>query len=111
MCQRGGEGLILRRACSRFVAGHSPDLFKCKRWLDAEAKVLKYRANGRDSLRCQALDTGVTFDLTWNRGTAPPPPGSIVSFAYQLGLQGGPRFPKFLRERPDLEGTLERTGG
>ena len=111
VCQRGGEGLILRRACSRFVAGHSPDLFKCKRWLDAEAKVLKYRANGRDSLRCQALDTGVTFDLTWNRGTAPPPPGSIVSFAYQLGLQGGPRFPKFLRERPDLEGTLERTGG
>jgi len=110
VCQRGGEGLILRRASSRFVAGHSPDLFKCKRWLDAEAKVLKYRAKGKDSLRCQALDTGVTFDLTWNRSTAPPPPGSIVSFAYQLGLQGGPRFPKFLRERPDLEGMLERTG-
>ena len=101
---RGGEGLVLRRAASRFLAGRSRDLLKVKPVYDAEAKVLGHNrfTTGKDSLRCLALGgSNVEFDLTWNRAAPPPVPGTIITYTYQKGLQGGqPRFPKFARVRP-----------
>ena len=67
--------------------------------------MLRYRANGKDSLRCESLESRVVFDVTWNRAVAPPPPGTIISYRYQEGLQNGlPRFPQFIRVRSDWEG-------
>lgn len=52
----GGEGLILRRAHSAFVAGRSADLLKVKEWYDAEACVLRSnRPRGKDSLHCRSI--------------------------------------------------------
>lgn len=100
----GGEGLILRRAASRFVAGRSRDLLKVKLWYDAEAEVVSYRNGGKDSLRCIDLKTRVPFQVTWNRNRPPPPKGSIITYRYQLGLAGGqPRFPGFMRVRDDMQ--------
>ena len=104
--RKKGEGLILRRADSRFRAGGgSRDLLKVKSWWTSTAKVLRDNVhhNGRSSLRCEDLERSLgqealTFDLPWNRTALPPPVGALVEYKYQGGLQGGfPRFPKFVR--------------
>jgi len=65
--------------------------------------VLRYKANGKDSLRCLCLESHVHFDVTWNRGEPAPPKGTIITYRYQRGLDtsGQPRFPQILRVRPD----------
>ena len=99
----GGEGLILRRAASPFVAGRTRDLLKVKLWHNAEARVLRYNRphNGKHSLRCANLVGHREFDLTWNRHEPPPPNGSIVTYRHARGdLGAGPRHPVFMRVRP-----------
>src|ERR1700726_190632 len=52
----GGEGLMLRRAGSRYESGRSSTLLKVKRFQDAEARVLQHQEGaGRHKGRLGAL--------------------------------------------------------
>ena len=79
-------------------------MLKVKPTYDAEARVLRHNrfSTGKDSLRCLTIDgSNVEFDVSWNRAAEPPPPGTIITYSYQKGLENGqPRFPRFVRVRP-----------
>jgi DNA ligase-1 len=107
----GGEGLMLRRAGSRYEAGRSATLLKVKRFHDAEARVLRHLAGlGRHKGRLGALLVELPDGTTFAVGTgfsdtereAPPPVGSVITFRYQELSDGGvPRFPSFVGVRAD----------
>jgi DNA ligase 1 len=107
----GGEGLMLRRAGSRYESGRSATLLKVKRCHDADARVLKHLAgSGRHQGRLGALLVELPDGTTFAVGTgfsdaereAPPPVGSVVTFRYQeLSEAGVPRFPSFIGVRAD----------
>lgn len=108
----GGEGLMLREPGSRYVAGRSTTLLKVKSFLDAEARVVAYKAGaGRHKGRVGALEvitpSGVEFavgtGLTDAQREQPPPIGAIISYRYQeLTQDGVPRFPSYLGVREDV---------
>jgi DNA ligase-1 len=105
----GGEGLMLRRPKSLYLAGRSHDLLKVKSFEDAEAVVVKHLAgSGRNKGRLGALlvrlPNGVTFKIGSGFSDAerndPPPIGSTITFKYYgLTNNGIPRFASFLRIR------------
>ncbi len=108
---QGGEGLMLHRGDSMYVAARSDDLLKLKSFDDAEAKVIGYvegqgKYVGMMGALLVELPNGTRFKL----GTGfsdeerrhPPPVGSWVTFAYNgLTERGIPRFARFMRIRED----------
>ncbi|MGH7223865.1 MAG: DNA ligase [Gemmataceae bacterium] len=102
----GGEGLMLRRAGSRYECGRSLTLLKIKSFHDAEARVLKHLAgSGWHKGRLGALFVELADGTTFSVGTGfsdaqrdnPPALGSFITFRYQELTEGGvPRFPSYV---------------
>jgi DNA ligase-1 len=109
----GGEGLMLRKPRSKYEIGRSWTLLKVKSFLDAEARVVAYKAGaGRHKGRLGALTVeladGTRFDVGTGFSDAeradPPAIGSIISFRYQELSEGGvPRFPSYVGVRDDVD--------
>src|SRR5262249_1451415 len=87
LAARGGEGLMLRRAGSRYESGRSSTLLKVKRFHDAEAKVLQHQGGaGRHKGRLGALLVELPDGTTFSVGTGfsdaereqPPAVGSVI---------------------------------
>jgi DNA ligase-1 len=105
----GGEGLMLRRAGSRYEAGRSMTLLKVKSFHDAEARVLGHqegagRHKGRLGALLVELEDGTKFAVGTGFSDAeresPPPVGSLITFRYQeLSEAGVPRFPSYVGVR------------
>ncbi|MBY0526863.1 MAG: DNA ligase [Gemmataceae bacterium] len=105
----GGEGLMMRRAKSRYEKGRSSTLLKVKSFHDAEARVLKHVGGaGKHKGRLGALVVEMADGTTFSVGTGfsdaerenPPPVGSIITYRYQELSDGGvPRFPSFVGVR------------
>lgn len=107
----GGEGLMLRRARSRYRGGRSADLLKLKKFDDAEARVVAHNpgkgkfAGVMGSITVEA-DDGTRFKIgsgfTDAQRRNPPPTGSRVTFRHHgRTVNGLPRFPVFWRVRRD----------
>ncbi|MEN0065327.1 MAG: DNA ligase [Myxococcota bacterium] len=109
----GGEGLMLRKPGSAYVAGRSETLLKVKRFLEVEARVIAHvpgagRHKGRMGALRVELPDGTPFKVgtgfTDAERAAPPPVGVWVTVRYQeLTKAGVPRFPSFLRIRSDVD--------
>jgi DNA ligase-1 len=109
--QLGGEGLMLRKPRSRYVAGRSATLLKVKNFHDAEARVLEHLPGaGRHKGRCGALRVELEDGTLFSVGTGlsdaerddPPAVGSVITFRYQeLTDDGVPRFPSYVGVRHD----------
>ncbi len=107
----GGEGLMMRRAGSRYESGRSATLLKVKSFRDAEARVLKHlegagRHKGRLGALFVELEDGTTFSVGTGFSDAerenPPPVGSLITFRYQELSDGGvPRFPSYVGVRAE----------
>lgn len=107
----GGEGLMMRKAGSRYESGRSATLLKVKSMRDAEARVLKHlegagRHKGRLGALLVELPDGTTFSVGTGFSDAeresPPPVGSLITFRYQeLSEAGVPRFPSYVGVRAD----------
>jgi DNA ligase-1 len=107
----GGEGLIVRQPNALYSAGRSAHILKVKSYQDAEARVLahlpgKGRNVGRLGSLLVELDDGTEFRIgsgfTDAERESPPPPGALVTFKFYGKYQSGiPKFPSFLRVRPD----------
>ena len=110
----GGEGLMLRHPTALHRGGRSSDLLKVKTFHDDEALVIDYeKGKGKyagmvGSLMCVTrggahfkVGSGLSDNLrTIN---AAPKKGSVITFKYfELTKDGIPRFPTFLRVRPDV---------
>jgi DNA ligase-1 len=106
---RGGEGLMLHRGASRYVAGRTDDLLKFKSFDDAEAKVIGYvPGSGKYAGMLGAIIVERADGARFKIGSgfsdaerrAPPPLGSWITYAYNgLTESGLPRFARFLRRR------------
>jgi DNA ligase-1 len=113
MDELGGEGLMLRRPGSRYVAGRSETLLKVKRFHDAEGRVIEHlpgagKHKGRLGALLLELENGTRVSVGTGLSDAeredPPAVGSIVTFRYQELTDGGvPRFPSYVRARADLD--------
>ncbi|MGE8280638.1 MAG: DNA ligase [Stenotrophomonas sp.] len=109
--QAGGEGLMLHHQDNRYSAGRSNGLFKLKLHEDAEARVTGYiPGKGKYAGKVGALlvenDKGHRFRIGSGLSDAqrddPPPIGALVTYRYNgLTVHGLPRFPRFLRLRPE----------
>jgi DNA ligase-1 len=109
----GGEGLMMRKPGSAYVAGRSDTLLKVKSFHDAEARVLSHSpGTGKHKGRLGALVVELPDGTTFNVGTGftdaerndPPPVGTVVTFRYQeLSDTGVPRFPSYVGARIDLD--------
>jgi DNA ligase-1 len=105
----GGEGLMMRKAGSRYESGRSATLLKVKSFFDAEARVLKHlEGAGRHKGRLGALFVEMADGTTFSVGTGfsdaerenPPPVGSLITYRYQeLSEAGVPRFPSYVAVR------------
>lgn len=108
----GGEGLMLRKPGSRYVAGRSSTLLKVKSFLDSEARVIGHvmgagRHQGRLGAVLVEMPDGRTFSVGTGFSDAeredPPPVGSVISYRYQELSDGGiPRFPSYVGVREDV---------
>lgn len=115
----GGEGLMMRRAGSRYESGRSATLLKVKSFRDAEARVLKHlEGSGRHKGRLGALFVEMEDGTTFSVGTGfsdaeredPPALGSFITFRYQELTEGGvPRFPSYIGVRADSLPSPEKT--
>jgi len=112
--EAGGEGLIVRKADGLYVTGRSREILKVKSFFEMEAVVIAHiEGNGRNSGQLGSLLVELPQDkkIRFKIGTGfsdetrlkPPPVGSIITFKYYGFYESGlPRFPSFLRIRPDL---------
>jgi DNA ligase-1 len=108
----GGEGLMLRKPASRYVAGRSTTLLKVKTFRDAEARVIEHLpGEGRHRGRLGALLVERPGGTRFSVGTgfsdaeraSPPPVGSVITYRYQeLSEAGVPRFPSYVGVRGDV---------
>ncbi|KAJ7472296.1 DNA ligase/mRNA capping enzyme [Mycena galericulata] len=107
----GGEGLMLRRAGSKYEGRRSATLLKIKTFYDAEAEVTGYtdgkgrHAGSTGALKCK-MESGKTFNvgtgLSDKQRKNPPKIGSIIVYRFQeLTRDGVPRFPSFIGEAAD----------
>jgi len=105
---RGGEGVMLREAGSKYEEGRSKTLLKVKTFFDDEAEVIDHEAGrGKHKGRLGALRVkwhGVEFKIgtgfSDEQRRDPPKIGSKVTFRYQeLTNDGIPRFPSFVTAR------------
>ena len=109
--ERGGEGLMLRRAASFHRAGRSADLLKLKRFDDAEAIVVAHLpGKGKHAGMLGALLLELPDGRRFRVGTGftneqrkkPPPVGTTVTYKhYGHTSTGLPRFASFLRVRDE----------
>ncbi|MFV8751495.1 DNA ligase [Nannocystaceae bacterium ST9] len=109
----GGEGVMLRRPGSRYVAGRSDTLLKVKSFLDTEARVVGYQAGtGKHQGRLGALQVELPDGTRFKVGTgmsdaereSPPAVGEIITVRYQELTDGGvPRFPSYVGVRSDVD--------
>lgn len=110
---QGGEGLMLHRGTSRYVAGRTDDLLKFKSFDDAEARVIGYvpgsgkYAGMMGAVVVERAD-GAQFKIgsgfTDAERRDPPPLGTWITYAYNgLTENGLPRFARFLRRRLDAD--------
>jgi len=107
--QAGGEGLMLHKGDSYYLAGRSNDLLKVKSYYDAEARVIdhlpgKGKYTGMlgsllvesDDKKRFRLGTGFTDE----QRRQPPPIGTLVTYKYYGKTKNGlPRFASFVRIR------------
>jgi DNA ligase-1 len=108
----GGEGLMLRQAESKYVAGRSATLLKVKSFKDDEAVVIGHQpGTGRHKGRLGALLVRLASGKEFAIGTGfsdkerekPPAVGSTVTFKYQELSDGGvPRFPWYSGIREEI---------
>jgi DNA ligase-1 len=109
----GGEGVMLRRPGSRYVAGRSDTLLKVKTFLDTEARVIGHQdGTGKHAGRLGALLVELPNGTRFKVGTGlsdaergdPPEVGAIVTVRYQELSDGGvPRFPSYVGVRVDID--------
>ena len=103
---------MLRKPRSKYIGSRSSTLLKVKTFHDTEAKVVGYKqGKGKHgtvtgSLHCE-LSSGIRFyvgtGLSDEDRRDPPKIGSVITFRYfEMSKDGVPRFPSFLRERPDF---------
>jgi len=110
----GGEGLMLRETTAPHRGGRSHDLLKVKTFHDDEALVTAHEegkgkySNMGGSLVCVSR-SGAKFKVgsglsdSMRSENSAPAPGTVISFKYfELTKDGIPRFPTFLRVRPDV---------
>jgi len=115
----GGEGVVVRHPTAAHRGGRNSGVLKLKKFLDDEALVTGHEAGkGKHVGRMGALVCRMNLSAgskTFKVGTgfsdaqrqAPPAIGSVVTFKYgELTQDGMPRFPSFLRVRPDVSATL-----
>jgi len=110
--EAGGEGLVARHPTAPHKGGRTLELLKIKRSLDDEALVTSHEAGkGKHAGRLGAvvcrLKNGTVFKVgtgfTDAQREAPPSIGCVITFKYgELTRDGVPRFPSFLRVRPDV---------
>lgn len=105
-----GEGVMLRKDCAH-RGGRTTDLLKVKSSHDAEAVVTAHVAgSGKNAGRLGALlctAKGKAFKVGTGFSDAerdsPPAVGAVITYKYsELTVAGLPRFPAFLRTRPDV---------
>ncbi len=109
--EMGGEGMIVRKPGSLYTKGRSTEILKVKSDYDMEAVVVdRIEGQGRNLGRLGALLVELPDKTRFKIGTGfsdeerkyPPPVGSIITFKYYGFYRSGiPRFPSFLRTRPD----------
>jgi DNA ligase-1 len=109
---QGGEGLMMRKAASRYEIGRSWTLLKVKTFHDAEARVIAHvRGTGKHQGRLGSLQCTMPNGTVFNVGTGlsdeernnPPPVGTIITYRYQeLSNDGVPRFPSYVGVRDDV---------
>ncbi len=105
----GGEGLMLHKGDSYYLAGRSHDLLKVKSYQDAEARVIAHLpGKGKYTGMLGALLVETKNNKRFRLGTGftdqqrrePPPIGSLVTYKhYGKTAKGLPRFASFLRTR------------
>lgn len=110
--EQGGEGLMLRRAGSRYLAGRSDDLLKLKTHEDAEAVVVAHLpGKGKYTGMMGSLLVEMPDGRRFRLGTgfsdetrrSPPPIGATVTYKYHGKTgRGIPRFASFLRVRREF---------
>ncbi len=108
-----GEGVMLRRPGSNYVAGRSETLLKVKSFFDTEARVVGYqdglgRHEGRVGALMAELPDGTRFKVGTGLSDAlresPPGVGEIFTVRYQeLTKAGVPRFPVYVGTRVDVD--------
>jgi DNA ligase-1 len=108
----GGEGLMMRRKQSAYKFGRSQVLLKVKTFKDDEAIVYGHQpGKGKHSGRMGALQCRLKGGVEFKVGTGfsdqergnPPSIGAVITFRYfELTNAGVPRFPTFVRIRPDV---------
>jgi len=107
----GGEGLIVRKPDALYTRGRSREILKIKSYYDMEAVVIAHMpGKGRNQGRLGSLLVELPDKTRFKIGTGfsdeervnPPPVGSIITFKYYGFFKSGrPRFPSYLRIRPD----------
>ncbi len=105
----GGEGLMLHKGGSFYLAGRSHDLLKVKSFQDAEARVIAHLpGKGKYTGMLGALLVETKDNKRFRLGTGftdqqrkeAPPIGSMVTYKYYgKTAKGLPRFASFLRIR------------
>lgn len=110
-----GEGLMLRHPTAPHRGGRNTDLLKVKSFHDDEALIIDYeKGKGKyqglvGSLVCISktgaqfkVGSGLTDDMrSYN---AIPKIGTVITYKYfELTSDGIPRFPTFMRIRPDVD--------
>lgn len=109
----GGEGLMLRQPGSLYERKRSNTLLKVKSFEDIDCEVVKVEiGKGANKNRMGALFCKDAAGVQFKVGTGfketerenPPQPGEIISIKFQERTKDSkPRFPVFLRRRPDLK--------
>lgn len=115
----GGEGLMLRHPSAEHVSGRTYDLLKVKSFHDDEALVVGYeegvgKYKGMIGALICVMRSGAKFNVSsgltdverkfGNKTT--PAIGSVITFKYFEIIDGGfPRFPVYVRPRPDVSPT------
>ena len=103
---------MLRKADELYKSGRTTDLLKVKRFHDDDAIVIGTESGtGRNAGRMGALVClGSTSGVTFKEGTGlkdsmrdnPPAVGTVITYQYQEKIRDGkPRFPVFVRIRPE----------
>ena len=108
----GGEGLIVRKPDALYTRGRSREILKVKSFFDMEAVVIDHiGGKGRNRGRLGSLLVELPDKTRFKVGTGfsdkervnPPPVGSTITFKYYGFFKSGcPRFPSYLRIRPDI---------
>lgn len=106
----GGEGVMLRKPSGSYRGGRSADLLKVKMCQDAEAVVRAHvPGEGKHASRISALmcadGAGRRFEVSIGAAVdraAPPAVGTTITYKFQQRTACGlPRFPVFVRVRPE----------